>query len=488
MNDIENNQTPLSYTNKDSISLDYNIVPIVHKFFTGKSNFSMIEKVDGNDLTRIKFFAKDRIGGNTHSLILQLILEGKLNDSKIVETSMTLTDQDPGELNEYHLDSYIKSLYYSIMISERNKDSKKYLVRIYSNIFNSHPITHSITINYKYKTQIIPIKSNYKNEPNTEHIVMFDIELDAYSIEHARTIAYEHASKLHSFLSVLLDVGFEFIDSEFRIFLIKDEIANIKSLKVFRYRTGYFDPDLKLIVKDNLNGLQHLEELDEAAPLSFGKFSFSPLDEDINLPGKDWYTFENKKSLQIEGAFLNRQIKKSTPLQQDEYQDGISKKIHYPNEQILFPRDVRKYFRGISQASPEKQEAFQACAHMYNLALKLHRSEPTAFASYLVCAIEALSNYQFNDDKKGFSNFISHVTDNKFDKKLFDYFYAVRSSHFHAGKFVFSDKSPSLLIELDLLFNQQRELFYKFYAACRHVIITWIEQEILSKDKANIIS
>lgn len=481
MNSIENNPIPLSYTNKDPISLDCNITPIVHKLFTEKSNFSMIENIEKDNLVKIRFFAEDKIGKDIHQFILQLILEKKTDNSKIIETTITVTDEDSSNINEYDLDSYIKGIYYSILVAERNKSNKTYIVRVYSSIFNSHPIKHNITLDYKYKTQLIPAPSNHRDEPNTEHIVIFDIELNAYSIEHARTIAYEHTSRLQAFLSVLLDVGFELVNSEFKTFIITEKSENKKLFKTLRYRTGYFDPDLKLVVKDNLNGLQHLEELEEDNSFPSGKFSLSLAEEDTNLPGKIWHTFENKKSFKIEDTFLSRQIKKTSKSQHNEYLDGISKNIHYPSDVILFPREVRNYFRGISQASPEKQEAFQACAYMYNLALKLRRSEPTAFMSYLVCAIEALSNYQYTDDQTGFSKFISHVMDEKFDKKLFDHFYRIRSSHFHAGKFAFSDNSPSLLAELDLLFSQQRDLFYRFHAACRNVIITWVEKEILSK-------
>ncbi|MDI5740202.1 hypothetical protein MJM94_23810, partial [Salmonella enterica subsp. enterica serovar Kentucky] len=60
-----------------------------------------------------------------------------------------------------------------------------------------------------------------KQESLTEQIVMFDIEVDAINVDHARSLAYNHTANLNAYLCVLLDVSFELITSEFRIFTIK---------------------------------------------------------------------------------------------------------------------------------------------------------------------------------------------------------------------------------------------------------------------------
>ena len=155
----------------------------------------------------------------------------------------------------------------TILSDEHNEELIQYTIRTYSRIFNSSPIQQEVLINGEYKTLIKPYIWTTKQEPLTEQIVMYDIEIKAINVDHARSIAYNYSKNLNAYLSVLLDVGFELITSEFRVFVIKQGIQ----ISLQRYRTGFIDLELNLLVQNNLNGLIDLNNMDEINSFHRGK-------------------------------------------------------------------------------------------------------------------------------------------------------------------------------------------------------------------------
>ena len=462
----------LEYTHTDEITFDTDITPTINKYFSELSDYSIIRQEECENSSNITFYCKDSIRREEcYFLLILTVSHHKDRQSKIIKTEIKV--QHPtSDINNYDLEAYVQNLYYKILLKKNEGTKNNYTVRIYSKIYNSHPIKGQYLLNLKYKTLLSATAAPYKQEPNTEQIITFDVEITAANIEHARSLAFEHISNIQSYLSVLVDVGFEFIDSEYRTFIFKPTHQEAPSFSTQRFRTGYFDPDLKLVVRDNLNFLSHINDEEDFTNLFQGKVSVSLEDTLTKKSVRFNYTATKKEHL--EKTFLDRKLPKADQTPADAYRENISKKHHTPNLEIKFPREIRSYFTGINRLSTEKKEAFLSCSRMYNLAVKLHRTEPTACVSYLICAVESLST-----PKQAFSVFLNAFAPENYDKKLCDYYYSLRSSHFHAGKFHFRELNPSLMVETDFIFTRQHELFFKFYETMRATIVNWIETHII---------
>ncbi|BCV33570.1 hypothetical protein TUM4442_30970 [Shewanella algae] len=85
----------------------------------------------------------------------------KGGSSRIKRTKIELVSEAI-DVNEFDLKSYVEGLYYRIFISRNGSGRKSYVVRVYSKIYNSHPIKGEYLINYKYKTLFKPAISKSK--------------------------------------------------------------------------------------------------------------------------------------------------------------------------------------------------------------------------------------------------------------------------------------------------------------------------------------
>ncbi len=385
-------------------------------------------------------------------------------------------------INEYHLKHYINELILNIISGEYNDDLEKYTIRTYSKIYNSFPLEGEYYINSDYKFLIKNLNGQKKQELLTEQIVIIDTEVKAVNVEHARSIAYNHTSNTNAYLSILLDIGFELVNSEFRHFIIKEDI----DVYLRRYRTGFIDTELKLLVKDNHNGLKDLNDIDELNSFVSGKVSFSRVTEDKfgNEKIGEPFTFNMSDSNRFEELFKKHKIRRkksnSKPVTVP-----ISKSCHYLNSKIEVPSDIRKFFKNISSLDSNRKEAFLSCARMYNLSLTVGKYEPTLEKSYQICAIEALSKCEKSENPKksnqpmDFSEFMVKYAGGNLDKKLSDYFYSVRSGHFHAGKFYFNEYNLSLLSDIDFNNKVKRDDSIKFNNYLRSALIHWVKLNIL---------
>jgi hypothetical protein len=66
-----------------------------------------------------------------------------------------------------------------------------------------------------------------------------------------------------------------------------------------------------------------------------------------------------------------------------------------------------------------------------------------------------------------------------FNKKLSDYFYSLRSAHFHGGNFSYNEFMMNLQVESDFLNKSKTDDFIEFYNIIRATLINWVEEEIL---------
>lgn len=419
----------------------------------------------------ISFIVKEKLNNNEKTINIDI----KLNQNEIYEIDVN-TAIENNELNEYHLKNFILDLISKILSDEHNEKLTKYTIRTYSRIFNSSSIQQEILINGDYKVLIKPYKWTRRQEPLTEQIVMYDIEIEAINVDHARSIAYNYSKNLNAYLSVLLDVGFELISSEFRVFVIKKGIE----INLQRYRTGFIDLELGLLVQNNLNGLINLHNMDEINSFHRGKeiLNFSDTEDMLNEESDSFIFNATNPNDFLEKKFQEHSIKRTNNNQKPQ-EIKIKKTLHFPNLEIEIPSDIRRYFKSISLLDKNIKESFLSSARMYNLSLIFARQEATVEKSYKVCAIEVLAqseNISFSDFMK--KNIITELNDK--DKKLLDYFYSIRSGHFHSGKFYFGEFETSLLSEVDFLLKERTNDYFKFNNLIREALVVWVEKNILN--------
>ena len=456
----------IKYTYSDKIVIKNTIFERIQNIIN--SNFEIISSTINTE--NIIFTIKENI--NNCDKIINIDI--KFNKNEIYEIDIN-TYIENNELNEFHLKDLIFNLISKIYNDEHNEKLTKYTIRTYSRIFNSSPIKQEVLINGDYKVLIKPFIWSTKKEPLTEQIVMYDIEIGAINVDHARSIAYNYSRDLNAFLSVLLDVGFELISSEFRTFVVKNE----NDVNLYRYRTGFIDYDLGLLVQNNLNGLIDLHNIDEINSPFRGKVILNICNEDgILTEGRDSIIFNTSKTNDfLEKVFQNHVINKINDNKKPK-EIKIKRTFHLPNSEIEIPNEIRKYFKNISSLEKNTKEFFLSSARMYNLSLIFAKGEATVEKAYKVCAIEALAK----SEKISFSEFmlkyIFDVSEN--DKKLLDYYYSIRSGHFHSGKFYFGEFEVSLLSEIDSLFKQRGENYNKFNNLIREALVSWIEKNIIN--------
>ncbi|WP_206137905.1 hypothetical protein [Burkholderia sp. Se-20373] len=467
-------QEQIRYKHERKYKIKCETVNRIQAVLQGISNgiISSSSEILANSERNIEFVTKNIIDG----VEVEIASVFRVDEDCIHELTLTLLD-GPKDFNRINLKYHALRVMDEIIGGEHNGDRKKYTVRTYSKIFNAHPLREEVFVNSDFKFLIKPIIWTSKNEPLTEQIVLLDTEIEAINVEHARSLAYNHTSNTNAYLSVLLDTGFEMVSSEFRIFAIKQG----SDFFLNRYRTGFVDYELGLVVKDNHYGLKDVNNMDHVDSFNSGKMT-------LNFPvekrdgGVEFHVTQTVDTISnndfLEGKFSNHKItrahvnNKSRP----EYVP-ISESPHYPNCEIKIPSEIRRYFKGIASLSAEKKEAFISSCRMYNIALTQGWSRPTLAQSYKVCAVEALANFE----KISFSEFMIKNSKEGFDKQLCDYFYSVRSGHFHAGKFYFDEYEVNFQREVALTFQEKLADHENFNRYVRVAIINWIRKEILAE-------
>lgn len=406
----------------------------------------------------------------------KLDIEFGLNADYIYEVRLSLCEK-PKDINSYTLKFFAISLLQDILTSDHNEELKKYTVRTYSRYFCCHAITDSIYINSNPKFVMKPQPWPARQEPLSEQIMMFDIEVHAVNVEHARNLAYNHTANVNAYLSVLLDCGFEMVSSEFRIFNKKNECGIVQS---YRFRTGVVDEELGLLVKDNHYGLKNLHDPDEVDSYHAGKISlsFAGAREDGGFDHYSTAVFDNSSNTAfLDEIFSTHALIPPSGSIDRIAQPELSDELNFLVNPIRLPAETRKFFKAIASIDVRKKDAFLACCRLYNLALTAGRKNPTLAQSYKVCAVEALG---IGEGKK-FSEFMVIYSKPGFDKDLTDYFYSVRSKHFHAGQFLFDEYNIEFQRDIAFSFNAKNSDFLNFSRYIRIAIINWIRINLLDR-------
>lgn len=458
----------MEFTYNKKIKIKGNIFNRLDAILNKVRHSSVIKNDVVNGCRELSYIISDDVSGENVDLMIDFLI----SNEGISSTTIRQISNNEIELNEYDLKNYVISMYQDVLLSENNEEFDFFTIRIYTSIRNASKFEGEIEINYFGKVLLKCFEFPNRHEPLTEHIVLFDVEVEAVNLEHARSIAFNKVKEICSVLSLLLDVGFEFIFSEFKHFILMDD----DDFSIKRYRTGFIDTELSLVVKDNMNGLKHASDEDDLSNIFSGKISTRMFkDNDPSLEMLDQVTYDATSKSMLEEVFKTHKIKRNKN-NSVRPRDNIKLIKHTMNSSILFPRCTKIFFRELMQMSSEKRAAVLSCAYMYNIALVKGDDEPTLCASYLVCAIECLGLHI----KLSYSQFIKEYYNLEYDKGLTDYFYrTVRSGHFHAGKLLFNECKINFQTEHDFLFMEKQDQMHAFYNIARGSLVKWIEREVV---------
>lgn len=316
-----------------------------------------------------------------------------------------------------------------------------------------------------------------KNEPLTEHIVCFDIEVEERNFERAKSLANNTIADFCGYLAVLLDVGFHEPTSKYVNFIRTDYICAEKVLKHERYRTAFFDPELKLYVKDNMNGLCTIKDVKEGN-FNNGYYSISSYDGINTMQMKTGDLSSIEEVFTSHRLYKVKDAVKNSKDYKEERVDEINAEPHFLNQPVCIPQSLRKYIRGIEQYKKnnfENYQVFKNACRLYNKSKVLSTEGASLEISFLVACLETLSKIEGN---QSFSSFVM-----KFNKEAnkddLDSLYGIRSKLFHSGNFSFFEYEFDVNPNSNPLYIEFRQKYILFKSILRKAFINWINENII---------
>ncbi|MFD4819518.1 hypothetical protein [Peribacillus butanolivorans] len=423
-----------------------------------------IHLVIEKDINIISVELKAPIRGIERNVRLELLFSEK--EVKFVKV---ISNEEDANFNKYDLQSFYYEYIQNELFNLRVKKKSKFTIRNYRVILNSSNITSIYKVNGGNKFILGPLFEQYLDEPLTEQIIYFDVEVEANSVVSARSIVQNEVSDYSAYLSVLLDIGIDDTRSAYLTFVEKD--ANgIFSTK--RRRTGFIDDHFDFVVKDNLNGIRTRKDVEENKLLGF--YNLSSGKDPINIVS-GYVGDENLVDEQFKKHRLYKPEKNSRP---EMLKNKDLKVIHVAGNPITIPDCIGKYFKGIENLKKldfKKYEFFRNACRLYNLSCIFHKYSPTAHIAYLTSAVETLAK----TEKKSFTPFVKENVQD-FNHELLDFIYgSVRSGHFHSGEFPFMEYQISLNNALQTNFFIAQKDFFEARQILRNAFINWIEVNII---------
>lgn len=450
----------------DAISLKENICRALMRF----SNQTVLKFNAINGCETIECKTNQSFRNNIITVCIHV--EFSENNIKFVLNALPNTENDK---NDYSID--LELFYYQEIriptMDITNTVKKEFTIRVYKLIYNSSSINGSYSINRCYENVKVilfhALDTITKNEPKTEHVICFDIQLSAENFEQARNIANNIIQEFCDYLSTLLDVGFFEPSSRFMNFVTTKFIGVTKCYSSERYRTAFTDPELSIIVKDNLNGLCPRSEVEKQNFIN-GYYSLNFLDNSSSIVQKAG------NSDTIEEIFSKHRVYKSKGQKQSLYSEMIEKNIHYMTSEIKIPRQIRKYFKEIrnyrdKECNYQKYRFFRNACRLYNKSKMCSMICPSLELSLLVAAVETLAK----TEDKSFSSFINDYHEGCIKAKIDD-MYEIRSKLFHAGEFSFFEYNINVNPFQNKQYNECTERYIEYKNILRSVFITWIQR------------
>ncbi len=401
-------------------------------------------------------------------------------DKKVLyRIKLNLEPMESDETTNYEMD--LKLFYFeeikSRLLDSINKPKDKFTLRVYKSIYNATPIYGYYETNGSNKISFHTLYKIEKNEPLTEHIICFDIEVMERSFERAKSLANNVISDFCGYLSVLLDIGFHEPASKYVNFIRTDYIGVDKVLKHERYRTSFYDQELNLYVKDNMNGLCTVEDV-KKGNFDNGYYSISSYDGVNTVQMKMGTISSIEKAFASHRLYKVKDMVKGSEDNAHEKVDEINVEPHFPNQPIVIPHELRKYIRGIEQYKKNHYEQFlffRAACRLYNKSKVLSMEGASIEVSFLVACIETLSK---TEENQSFSSFAM-----KFNKEAnkddLDLLYGIRSKLFHAGSFSFFEYEFDINPNSNPLYLEFRQKYVMFKSVLRKTFVNWVKENII---------
>ena len=158
--------------------------------------------------------------------------------------------------------------------------------------------------------------------------------------------------------------------------------------------------------------------------------------------------------------------------------NGIESRIHFANQRIEIPREIRKFYRGIAnlkESNIKKYASFRNACRLYNRSKIISINDGTMEIAMLVASIEALDK---GEATGGFTNFVLKYNPNTNRNELDD-IYGIRSKFFHAGEFSFFEYSFDLNPYSDPVYKEFQDKYLRYKLIIRTAIVNWIIENIL---------
>ncbi|SCC53724.1 hypothetical protein [Bacillus wiedmannii] len=398
---------------------------------------------------------------NNSKLELQLFF----TNQEFVKIKITLLSNE--NITEYDLKYFYLDYIKGALFDLRDKDKQKFTIRNYRVMHNTSSLKSSCKVNGKNKFIFGPLFEMDRDEPLTEHILYFDIEVEAKNIDKARTIAYNRTSELSTYLSVVFDVGIADYRSGYNHFIERTS----KDVRTRRLRTGFVDNDLSLVVKNNFSDLATLG--DALKNNRSGFINYSTVQEPTEV-----ITERVGSSESVNEIFMKHRLYKVKMKKEALSEDFDLNAVHYPGKEIKIPNFIGTFFKGIDALSENNKSTYiylrNAC-RLYNLSLIVYRFSPSSHIAYLVAAIEALSK----SEEKSFSEFVRYYVKDA-DNAFLDFLYGnVRSGHFHSGQFPFMEYDVEINNPIDTRLFEGRNDLLKAKSLLRNTFANWIKVHLI---------
>lgn len=403
---------------------------------------------------------------------LNLLLD--YDESTIYEIKLEMY-QDENDVTDYSMNLklyyYEKLDIYKAIQEIRSENDTPKTVRIYKLMYNSHPIKGGYSFNLKnYNLMFHTLDSVERPEPLTEQFVVFDIKLKANNIQAARAKAYNIVSDFVSYLSILLDISFYDPQSIYRNFVRLSYDSHYRRIIAHeRYRTAFIDNELKLVVRDNMNGLATLEDVKKGENFEGGVISImNPDKSDVKIIEK----YGDIKH--VEEIFERHRLEK-IPKSQPVYCDEIKDDVFVLGQEIFVPKCIRDYYRGIEVLDEKRKMAFRNCSRLYNKSIVMGTDESSFQIAFLVASVESLSKAEGIN----FSNFVQKYCSSA-QKNDIDDMYEIRSKLFHSGEFSFLEFDVNMNPYLSPMYEYLSDKYNKYRRVLRKTIISWVKENIIN--------
>jgi len=468
---------------REKISYDFTSENVVKNISVVKAYFEKRNAICSTSEKDIySFIYTDKIRDKEKKVICTINLKDERAEIKI---SSEIQEDD----SAYEMDDLINYLYADLMKILFGGENR-YVVRVYGSYYLAKPLDLNDTFHWKNNVNLISYKvegrdSVYNVDDITvcmkEQMLYCDIEVSAFSLSAARSMAYNLFLEFTALLSVLLDIGIKPFTTKENLLLMDRRTGwNSYYFAGTVASNGFDDQELGIFVFDNMNGLVAINDMGEMVlnhyfSISSGNTVLTQSSDNIVLEEK----FKNRSFHKIKKKYECSPIKDDITLY-NSCPEIVSEHCSFYRKTTTFEKEHEREYA-----------CFYNACRLYNYAHYIGTENPTAMISYFVASVEALAKAEGDEeyqkrcssDMERYVAFCKKYSDEEvFDEKFMKYLYGkIRSGHFHSGTFSFFEYDCNLDLSFESDFFQARGIFLRARAELRKVIIMWIRKNVLGQ-------